>query len=446
MGALTGGLIDLEISKIISGSKEDVGSFTYEVWLHTVDRDIKLTLLQQVEVLRNYNMYTGDFIAVEFSIEGGTFVKDIFVNKDNLEMTIIKKYNTSKNKEDLVGRYKFIILNHDGNINASQYSKMSRETLNQTYMINVKGQCILRELEGLRSLNVDGIYKNTTLKDLIIAEFSNASSKMTLEGNPLDIRFTMVDADNNYIYKNLIVPTGINLIDLPSYLQNSDYGIYNGAIGTYMQMVNNKPTLYIYPLYNTKRYDDITKRMIVYHTNTSRFDFVERTYSTDGDLLKILAGGNTTSYDTGDNDLSNTGDAIISNIPEQIMGTAFQVTDDKITLDKNTLLRGASVKERRDGVMKSVYLGAESNLYKYRAKFIRNTMANYQVKWNYGDIDLIYPGMPVCFVYEDETEGIMELKGIVQGCYNRFSMSQKVNTGILQLMVMKPNVYLANKN
>lgn len=445
MGALTGGMIDLEIEKIISGSKEDIGSFTYEVQLHTKDRDIPITLLQQVEVLRNYNMYTGDYIIVNFSIEGGTFYKDIYPNKDNLEMTLIKKYNIEKNKEDEVTRYKFVIQNNDVNISASVYTKMSRETLDKTYQINVQGQCVLRELEGIRSLNVDGIYKNATLKDIIISEFSNATSSITLEGSPMDIRLSMVEPDNNYVYKNVLVPTGINLIDLPSYLQNGDYGIYNGSIGTYIQYYNNKPTVYIYPIYNTSRYDDVTKRLMVYHSNTSRFNFVQTTYSIDGDLIKILAGGDTASEDSGDNVITNIGDTFISSIPEQVMNTAFQITDDKITLDKSTLLRGASVKERRDGVVKSIYLGSESNLYKYRSKFIRNTMAIYQVKWNYGDIDLIYPGMPVCFVFEDETNGIMELKGIVQACYNRFSMSYKINTGMLSLLVMKPNVYLANK-
>ncbi|MGE3592512.1 MAG: hypothetical protein AB7G52_08480 [Arcobacter sp.] len=442
MDLVTGGLIDLEIRDIIKSSNNKTNNLEYDIYLHTPDKDIFITLINTIEILRDYNGNISDYIVTNFIMYSGDFIKDVIPYKDNLELTIVMKIVGEETKYN---RYKFVITNNTADIYGSKYTKLSKDELNKSEQFVVEGQCVIREVEALRTFYVDGIYKNTDVKSLIVSELINTAKESRVEGTTIPIQVDMREPNNDMQYNHINVPTGTKYFDLPTFLQNTTYGVYNGSIGTYFQRYKDNNIVFVYPLYDIELFSTSTKKLILYHANTHKLDHVENTYMVDGDIVKILCGNNITNVDNGENELINSGDGLVNTNTKLIMSRNAIVTDDKLTLDKDTHLTGKKMKDKRDGVTKSNYVGNEVNMYKHRSLVNRNTMAVYQIPWNFCDIELLYPGMPVCFMYEDEKNGIVKLNGVLQSVYSRYNNTTKTTSGIINVMVMKPNVYLNEK-
>lgn len=437
----SGGLIDADVEKIVATKNTDKDNIEYEVILHTEKLDMKIEQLTHIEVMRDYNSNVGDFVIVKFNLAAGTYTKQIYPYRDNLELTVIKRWKDNK-KPTITTKYKYVIYNVGNAKEGTVDTKSKEEELNASKLETIEGQCVLREIEGLRSIYVDGIYKNVQIKDVIQGMFGQAASQIEIEGNALDIQVDVVTPANDYDYQQLIIPTGITLMDLPSFLQTTDYGVYNGAIGTYVQMYNKKHTVFVYPLYSKDRYNNTTyPKLTIFNVGSNKYDMVENTYKENDGNIEMIAGSNVESTDSGATSLLSGGDGIISTSASSVLNRNFNVDDTGITFDNTQQLSSSTIVERRDGQVKGRYVANDSNMYRQRSVTIRNTMAQYHIPWQFSCPDYIYPGMPCCYVYEDAKSGLVKLTGTVQGIFTRYDFSNKIHQSILLISVMSPNVY-----
>lgn len=409
------GMIMEDIYGVIASATRDDSSFNseYGALIHTPDDDIEPYLLKIVETMRNYNKYVGDYVVVTMEIMGGVFIKDIYPHRDSLEISIVRT-NKSNLKIHEEKRYKAILINNNKNVYGSEYTSSTKEELNRRFMVTAEFQCLDLVVEGLRAILVDGIYESVLLKDVIQAEFTEKINNLAINGEVPDVNIDIVEPVNNNEIKQLVVPTGVKILDFPSYLQNTIYGVYNAGLGTYVQTYNDKPTIFVYPLFDVNRFDMVDKKMIVYFTPNVKFDHIETTYDIDGDILKVLAGTNLKSEDDAENEFIDQGDSYIRVKPDLMMNRNVMTSTSGMTLDSDTQVEGLKFKERRDGMSIPTYLGLESNVYKHRSMTARKALASYSFVWYYSKPDLIYPGMPLKYVYEDRDGGIKELLGVVQ--------------------------------
>ena len=441
---INGGLVDINIDKIIATPNVETDNSEYEIYLHTEELDLLIETPKTLDITRDYNTNICDFITIVFNIPAGTFAKKIYPFRDNLEMTIAKRFKDNK-KPRVSTRYK-LILYVQGGMDASYFSKADQASLDESNIMSVTGQLLLREVYGLKEAYVDGIYKNCTVTDVIRGCIAQSCQLVELEGNKLQHNIDVYEANNDFLYNNLIIPTGITCLDLPSYLHIKDYGVYNGSIGTYIQKYNNKDMIFVYPLYSTSRYEDDANypKLTIYHANSSKYDMIDNTYRVDGKNVEIIANSKTKSKDLGSNSLMDQGDTVVSSQAEQIFNSNFEVTDEGITFDSTKQLKGQSIINRRDGQNKMRYTD-ESNVYKQRAHVLRSTLAMYTIPWGYSNPDLIYPGMPALVVFEDSKKGLMKLYGTVQGISTFYDFKVKTHSSMLLVAVMSPNIYKINE-
>lgn len=115
---------------------------------------------------------------------------------------------------------------------------------------------VSREYEVLRTQYTDGTFRDRHCwTSLYIKEAIERSKEVKIEGKPLDLNIDIVKPNNDYVYDHVVVETGVKILDLPSYIQNKDYGIYNGNIGTYIQRYKDKLTIFVYPLFDKDRFN-----------------------------------------------------------------------------------------------------------------------------------------------------------------------------------------------
>lgn len=439
------GLIDLEIKKILETQNQYTNDFVYDLVIHTEKENINISMLYSIEWLKDFNSNLTDYIIATFDVLGGTYIKKIYQNRDNLEATITKKHKNNK-VPPLSVRYKLVFLTNTSGVEGSQYSKMTEEELNQTYKFRCEAQLIERNFEGLRAVTFGTVLKNTTVGDAIGTIFKTIVGAMIkVNGQSIPLAIYKDKPNNDYVYKNLVIPQGMNLLDFPSWLQHEKgLGVYNGNIGTYYITYKDKPTIFIYPLYTTTDISTIPKLMI-YHANTSKYEFVENTYKEENGLIKLLCGNNIKNQDDGSNGLISKGSAIISQDPNTIMNRNLEITDGKAKVDKKNIADGASITKRRDGVEKAIYVGSGSNLYATRSNLIKETLSFYQIPWKFCNFELLLPGMVTTFVYEDEKYGITKLNGVLQSGYAKYDKINGTTTGLINIMVQNPNVYFAEE-
>lgn len=436
------GFIQAEVEKILKYNNPFKNNAKYEVIIHTEDDTIDVEFLESIDVMRNYNTNIADYINIRFKIILGTYAKRVYPYRDNLICSVRKSY-TDDYDNATSNIYKMVIISDGGGMETSQnVKKLTEDEMNKSGVVTVEAQLYLREVEGLRSLHVDGIFKEITLKEVMQGLFAISAEKVQLDGENMQYRIDVAEPANQIQYKNLVLPTGLTLDALPSYLQGKDYGVYNGGIGTYIQNYKGNNVVFIYPLYSTERYDNSEDRdvLTIINTNTSLYDVVENNWCRTGNNVFLLAGSNTSSSDPGTNALINAGDALIMTPPEKFFTKNFEVGDDGVMLDTEQQLKGTTIKTRRDGIVKAKYVGPESNMYKQRTMAILQTLATYTIPWNFSNTDIIYPGMPCCYMFEDATLGLVKLYGTVQATYSRYSKPHGTETGMIVIKVKSHNL------
>lgn len=434
--------VDQDVAEILRTENKTFLNFKEIVQVHTKKKDILLTRVKEIEYVRDYNNNTGEYINVVFYMPAGQFVYDVYKFRDQLELSIVREY-IDKKKKSVERRYKLVLINHNKDMASSHYTKMSREELNTSEDFLVKAQAYLPEDEMLKGIYAEGIYRDATLKNIMAVVLAEIPKDSKFKGKKLKFDVDIVDPINSNTYKNLIVPMGINVMDFPSYLQNTEYGVYNCGLGTFFQRCiidkKTKDIIFVYPLYDTQRYDKAKKRLDIFYTNSAKFNKVQNTFKVDGDIVKIIAGSDVKSYDQGETDIMNVGDSIISSDPKLILYRNVDVKATSTKADSDKQLKGAQMKKRKDGMVKTYYAPNESNLYKIRSAMIKRTMMTYVIPWHICDIELIYPGMPCKYVYEDnQTKKYKNLKGVVQGVYARFDGARKNTSCLLTICVEKP--------
>lgn len=436
-----GSELQLEIDPVLNNDTGITNGMTYKLILSTPKLDITIGIIVSIDVKRDYSGNVGDYITVDFLTYDNIYFRDIHPYKDNLELTIISKVKDKETKE----RYKFAILNQKAT-DANPLAKQDRSQLGTTGFQRVLGQCLDRGIEAIKSVTINAIYRSTTVKNLMISELANLKSyNISVDGSEVcpSLTFTK-DPDNEQTYDHIIVgatkgdTVGVKALDFPSFLQNTKYGVYNGNIFTYYQKYEGKPSIFVGPLFDGQLYNNCDKKkLLIVRPNGMNYDQIENTFLEDGDILRVVVKSKVQAIDEGENTFMSDGSSYTFTNPKAIADRDISISGNSVSTDPNKRMQTHTIKDRRDANTSTNYLGTVVNLYKERSKYVKASMAIYQFQWVSCDIDLIYPGMPVCYMYYENKRGIMKLYGIVQSTFSTYSGESKSRVGLINIAVEK---------
>lgn len=431
-----------DIKKILNNTNTTYNKFEYVVIIHTPDLDYTITQLISVENLRNFNYNLGDHVVIRGNIPAGLFVKRIYPFRDVLEVSVIKKYFKGAG-QNINNRYKFVLTNNTGAIEGSRYSNETEEELDKKEAFIIEGQCIDRELIGIMNQPIMGFQFKETPEKLIQAVIVNSIKKLKIEGKPLKVKIDMVAADNKEEIE-LMIPAGMNAIEIPTYAQLAESGgVYNYGIGCYyLNRLGKDPTIYIYPLFSPYRYYNSAKgnKLLFFYTGLAKYDSVENSYLVDEDLIMVLANSQSQATDKGETELVSSGDAVMIPSQKGMNERNVEVSFRSVSTDVEGSATSHSIKKRRDGynIVKTVNT---RNTCKYFSGLNEKSMTIYKVTWNHADPDLVHPGMPCCYIYHDKKKGVVKLAGQVQAIYYRYAKEKRTISALVIIMVQNPAFY-----
>lgn len=429
-----------EILKIMNNRVDDQSSSIYIIFIHTPDNDYRINLIDNVVVKRDYISNIGDYISVKFFMGMGDFIYDIHKNKNRLMMSIIKTNGISTVKNT----YKFIMQNNNGTVDSTYIKNTTRDVLNTQHLATIVGQCVDLYTSGIRAATNDGVYQQNNVEEVIANVLDTGFKSLLIEGGKPDVKLDIAKPDNDRRYDHVVIPTGIKVPDIPLYLQTSLYGVYNGGIGTYLQFTgdNYVPTMFVYPLYNVSRLGNTKLSCKIWVPLNIRLNISEYSWNKTGDVVNIVTTTGMTSSDSADASLVDKGDAFYKLDPNLMLKRNVDVKNDDVEAHRDNTINGQQIAIRDDKIMHAEYKQTDDNDYETRTKYMLSTLAYYKIPWNYSYMDIIYPGMPVEIVMENNDGKIYYLKGIVHGTIEMYVPSSKSSSGVILVLAETVSTYL----
>lgn len=404
-----------EVLTIISGTSKPV-HYQWDIEIH-VDKDTYRPLkLLSIDFIQDFENNFADEIMLDVAILGGVFAKRIYPFQDKIDITLFRR--PLQERADVTDteatvqseRYTATLID-TGNplLAAGEFNVASEEILNRTNIFNVQFQLVNKSLEQLRMISIGGIYRNTTVEDVIKGVLTTESKKVEVEGGRLPKGVDMIPASNTVKRDHVVIPQGIKLVDLPAYIHGKCGGVYNAGLGYYLQ----DDFWYLYPCYDTTRFNTATKTLTVINVPANKFPQIERTYRQDGTNLVVIATGEISFSDDRNAVQLNEGNGVRFASADKFM-EGFAITKgNKAVLDRG-VNNSEFVATKRENGNNNVQVSAtpiHSNAMLEYSKLARRQGSVLSFVWENSLPNLVYPGMMVKILYLEDGE-IKELFGV----------------------------------
>lgn len=391
--------------------------------------NIKFPIMKVVgmTVHRDYVNNFADETFIEVIMGSGQFAHRVYPYKSNLILTVYSRNVDPVTKDNLraaairVEQYRAILVDSQSEtMEKKDDTAPSEEAMDLTDLKRVRFQLIDLGVEQIRSMTVgtiaQGMAPGDTLKALLTYMIKNAK----VDDRQAVTGVEMYTPTNTEVIKQLPIKHAVPLTDLGDLIQNSA-GIYSTGFGTYIQ----KGLWYVYPLCDWERFDKDLKSLTLIGVPKKRYNGTERTFRQTSNQTIALVSGEISTADLADRRRMNEGNGVRFTDPDRAL-QAFTVTDgNKATVLRSELNNELVTHDSPTGLNRTPMAGKAftTNKMVQLSQLAAREGTIMAVAWEYSDIDAIYPGMPVKFMYESEGS-VVEVQGCVWEAIHTFKAIQ----------------------
>ena len=416
---------DILFPKKNEGPRED--SYTHRLVLHTPTEDIDVYKFDAVDIDRNYVKNVSEFVLVRCYLTMGVYLQKIAQYREMLEVSLYKiPINASSgilrtDKKRIVKRYRAIFRTDLNKIDSgTEAGMLSPFTKDLTDLPRIFLELHSRQFEVLRIKTTSGTYQKKSYEDLLRGILTDESNKITVDGKPAIDAIDIYPPDNKKPNDCTIIPSLTPIISFPTYLQEQMNGVYVNAIGSFFQNYRGKNTWFVYPLYKLDRFDEDVYKAIFYSLPSNVYSGIDRTYIENGKILKVAVSGQKSYKDNGELGMINDGAGIRMSEQSAMMKKPWMINEEKGPNGVSKKLNNEFiVKDRSDGLNYAKYRknDSTSNPFYEISRIAFHQTAQVDLEWQNGDIDLLYPCMPIKYVFIEE--GVRrEIKGVLLSAYS----------------------------
>lgn len=268
----------------------------------------------------------------------------------------------------------------------------------------------LRQVKGDTFLNATAAETLTyyLVKNKLSDTYSNSESVA---------RVSVDDVQSKKRYRNLKVKEGLELMELPDYLQDN-YGIFGQGIGCYFQ----DQTWHVFAPYNLAKANKDVPRLVILITASDRHRTMETTFNIQDNVYTIIATGDVTHNKQSDAEAMNEGTGIrfaaISDPLDQASSTDGTSDSQRRAKDYMTDYRSSNYKSPYQ-YTKTASERFSDNPLKFQSELAARGGDTVQVTWESAASDIFVPAMPVTLYYErdgavEKRQGTLTASQVVQ--------------------------------
>lgn len=442
-----------EIKEIIDEGPKPI-SYTYKAKIHVKDNDFEPIKVIDVDYRKDYTENFGDEITIKLLIPMGLWAKVIYPARTELEISLfreaIKEVGDITEEDKKIENIKYTAVPVPDDtlpvLTGKNIDRYSITDLDLKQVLVIDFQLFEKAIEKLRTITVGGIFRRCTAEEVLKAVLNNESKKVKIKTGKVLEGVDVVKPDNKERREHLIIPQGTKLTDLATLMQQRIGGIYNSGINSYYQ---NK-FWFVYPLFNTGRYEKASKKAVIVKVPKQRFTAIERTYREDGDILYILGTSDSNFTDDAGTNFINTGNGVRFSDSRRYLRDIVEKKDNKAIIKRDKVNHEYVFKKQNDDSDKeklnTVFTSEDdinSNPFAEYSNLAGKYGAYYKFDWENGDGSLLFPGMPIKIFYLDRDE-MKELYGVIHFVNSSIQMAGQAITSKRHLAKVTVIVF-ANK-
>ncbi len=413
--------------KLISESGSKPVFHRWELTIHANNKDIKPLYIDEVEIEGNYLTNLFDILSIEATFPLGQFNYYIVPYKTKLKATI-KKVPLEENTQavgnfqrpvETLTYYATLYKDKSDILEGNKPGIDDIHKLDRTDVTKVRFQLIDPLVKVVRTISVGNIYHGMRGIDLIRFILTKYTKMASKDMSVAAIGCTVADKANTEVRNNIIIPHRTRLIDVPYLINKIAGGVYSAGLSYYLQ----KGQWFVFAPFDITAYETSKKGLTIVNLPANRFPEPERSYRETPTQVIIIATGNSSHKDFSESMQQNTGNAIAFVDANKIFGNFVKTENGTSNIERGKNVNEVVGELRDDGIN---YI-AES-----RDRITANTFTEYmklaeksggfiQDVWENSNPDLLYPGMPVKYMYV-ENNMPQELYGILIGAHT-ISMS-----------------------
>lgn len=383
--------------------------------------EIEPIKIAAIDIDRDYiNNYT-DLTIVDVIFPYGTYFTKVVPLKENMDVRLIRypKYAVVNQEEppspDNEGPiemfFKGVLLEESNEVTGVQGTRNhSKLAMDLSDLIRVRVQLLDPAFDQFQKMETGGIFRDEVPLQVARYVLTMASNELDLPDEDAVYGVDVVEPDNKDPFNHIILPHGTKIWDAPSLIQRNWGGCYNTGIGCYLQ----GHLWYIWPQFNTRRFEVTENTLTVINLPPEKYPGVEKTWRQTERQVIALGTADSRHVDESHHNQLKFGSGERFTHGDRITDGFGEVKDNKFIMKrKENTSEYLAVDKEGDPLVGVSPESISNNSFSHASQFASRKGSFVHVVWEHSRSDLVYPGMPVKYMYLDHTDEVMEVEGVL---------------------------------
>lgn len=342
----------------------------------------------------------------------GVYFNDIVPYRDDLICQLVIRSDS-----DSVMREYVAIPKVDKDVRSESNSNIhnNMDALNEVNAVSYEFQLMDKGFAKLRNLPYSNIFLMSNVQTAIITALDEGSKLAELTGyDSYKSVYMHTPVDNPNTYRQIIIPNGTRLINVPQYLQeHNDHGVYSKGLGSFYK----QRYWWVYPLFNVNRVDTHPRPLDVIRVPQNKIPDLDFTFYQTSTGITIISTGDAVHSDNADIRKQNEGVGKRVVMGDAVAGdTGYHYNNGRAVTTRADSLQEYKLSDRRNGEeWIPLDLDPTGNLMVPLSDNARNEGEIITVEWRNGDTGYLEPGHPVRYNYLYDDDTMMVRKGVLLG-------------------------------
>lgn len=383
-----------EIERITSSG---IGSFPYiSAVIHTPVGDVEVFEILNYDVMRDYLVQYCDEATAVLVVPKGQMALRVALNPDKLEITITRSsgavYGASNTTSQTISnRYKMILSNPvDPSLVAGQQQVLDEFTMDLQGFEYVSVQLFEPLMERFAMQTVGGIYRNTTVADVVRTILVKCSQEKGLDEDYRTTAIDMVEPDDTTVREHINLPV-MPAHDAIGYIQKKAGGIYSAGVSYFYQ----SDRWYVFPSFDFSRFNEAPRQLMIYRVPEQRLPHIEKTTLVHGTTISIVATGEFSSKNATQNKKIEQGNGVIYSDASKLFEQGIEVKGNKAVASRAVNNNEYVSSMQSTGLNKLSVSNERITANKLQQSSVLASREGIEVQlvWHNANVDLLTPGM-----------------------------------------------------
>lgn len=370
--------------------------------------EIEPFYIKELKLDRLYHKNYGDELRITVGLNWADYQYNILPYRDTLEATLIKipmhtTVEPVKNtaKQTLSNHYKVQLLNgNSAAIQGDHPLTLNKDLAGRVSIVDVSMQLFNPVIDRIRKSSFGTTFRDTSPLDAIAfvlvksGKGDGMDASNAVKGINIDPTFVSTPREH------IPVPDKLLITEIPAHIDDIVGGVHPAQMRYYLQ----SQFWYLYPIFDNQRFNQNVYSLTVIKIPSTRMPGLEKTWRVGGNQVIVLSTRATTHQDNSESAQMNSGNGVRFVDAKNIVENYVTVGANKAVIAaKNHVVEVVNgYRKDESDFIKSPESAAITNKYnKEYAMMAYKGGAYIQTVWENANVDLLVPGMPVRYIFQD---------------------------------------------